>query len=111
MTLPAFRIAPAHLAHAAAIAAIYAHHVEHGTASFETSPPDSAEMAARIGKVLDAGAPWLVALGGDGAVLGYAYASQFRDRPAYRLTCENSIYIAHDRRGQGLGTALLRALI
>ena len=111
MTSPAFRIAPAQLAHAAAIAAIYAHHVGHGTASFETTPPDCAEMAARIGKVLDAGAPWLVALAADGTVLGYAYASQFRDRPAYRLTCENSIYIAHDRRGQGLGTALLRALI
>ena len=111
MTSSAFRIAPAQLAHAAAITAIYAHHVGHGTASFETSPPDCAEMTARIGKVLDAGAPWLVALAADGTVLGYAYASQFRDRPAYRLTCENSIYIAHDRRGQGLGTALLRALI
>ena len=111
MTAVSFRIAPAQLAHAAAIAAIYAHHVEHGTASFETDPPDPAEMAARMRKVLDAGAPWLVALSADGTVLGYAYASQFRDRPAYRLTCENSIYIAQDRRGQGLGTALLRALI
>ena len=44
-------------------------------------------------------------------MLGYAYASQFRDRPAYRLTCENSIYIDHARRGQGLGKALLGALI
>ena len=111
MTAISFRIAPAQLPHAAAIAAIYAHHVVHGTASFETDSPDAAEMAARMRKVLDAGAPWLVALAADGAVLGYAYASQFRDRPAYRLTCENSIYIAQDRRGQGLGTALLRALI
>ena len=104
-------IAPAHLHHAADIAAIYAHHVEAGTASFETAPPAAAEMAARMGKVLDAGAPWLVAQDAGGAVLGYAYASQFRDRPAYRLTCENSIYIRQDQRGQGLGKALLGALI
>ena len=111
MTQIQFSIAAAQLHHAAEIAAIYAHHVEHGTASFESDPPDTAEMAARMGKVLDAGSPWLVAQSIDGAVLGYAYASQFRDRPAYRLTCENSIYIAHDRRGQGLGKALLSALI
>ncbi len=83
----------------------------HGTASFESAAPDAAEMAARMRKVLDAGAPWLVALDDQGAVLGYAYASQFRDRPAYRLACENSIYIADEQRGQGLGTALLAALI
>ena len=106
-----FSIAPAQLRHAAAIAAIYAHHVEHGTASFEIEPPAAAEMAARMGTVLDAGAPWLVAQGADGAVLGYAYASQFRDRPAYLLTCENSIYIRQDQRGQGLGKALLGAII
>ena len=111
MTQIPISIAAAGLHHAAEIATIYAHHVEHGTASFESEPPDTAEMAARMGKVLDAGAPWLIAQGGNGAVLGYAYASQFRDRPAYRLTCENSIYIAQDRRGQGLGKALLSALI
>jgi L-amino acid N-acyltransferase YncA len=111
MTRTASRIAAAQLHHAAEIAAIYAHHVEHGTASFESDPPDAAEMAVRIGKVLDAGSPWLVAQSIDGAVLGYAYANQFRERPAYRLTCENSIYIHSDQRGQGLGKALLRALI
>ena len=110
-TMAQFSIAPAQLHHAAEIAAIYAHHVEHGTASFETEPPEVAEMAARMGKVLDAGAPWLVAQSADGAVLGYAYASQFRNRPAYRLACENSIYVRQDQRGQGLGKALLRALI
>ena len=111
MTQIQFNIAAAQVHHAAEIAAIYAHHVEHGTASFESDPPETAEMAARMRKVLDAGAPWLVAQTIDGAVLGYAYASQFRDRPAYRLTCENSIYIADDHRGQGLGKALLSALI
>ena len=111
MTQIPITIAAASLHHAAEIAAIYAHHVEHGTASFESVPPDASEMAARMRKVLDAGSPWLIAQNADGAVLGYAYASQFRDRPAYRLTCENSIYVAHDRRGQGLGKALLGALI
>ena len=104
-------IVRAQLDHAAQTAAIYRHHVLHGTASFETAPPGAAEMAARMGKVLDAGAPWLTALDDDGAVLGYAYASQFRDRPAYRMTCENSIYIRHDCRGRGLGKALLAALV
>lgn len=96
---------------APAIAAIYAHHVAHGIASFETAAPDAAEMAARMAKVLDAGWPWLVACDADGQVLGYAYASQFRDRAAYRFTCEDSIYIHHDRCGQGIGAALLEALM
>lgn len=99
------------MADAPAIAAIYAHHVIHGTASFELEPPSEAEMAARIGKVLDGGAPWLVALDDDDCMIGYAYASQFRDRPAYRFACENSVYIRHDRRGEGIGRALLALLI
>ncbi len=104
-------ITPATLADAPQIAAIYAHHVVHGTASFEIEPPDEAEMAARMAKVLDAGSPWLVACDPTAEVLGYAYASQFRDRPAYRFACENSIYIRHDLRGCGIGSALLTGLI
>lgn len=104
---------------AAAVAAIYAHHVLHGTASFETAPPDAREMARRMAAVLDAGAPWLVARDPvvrqaqdeRGAIVGYAYAAQFRDRPAYRFACENSVYIRHDRRGEGIGRALLALLI
>lgn len=105
------RIETATLADVPAIAAVYAHHVVHGTASFELEPPDETEMAARLGKVLDAGGPWLVARDEDGRVIGYAYASQFRDRPAYRFACENSVYIQHDRRGEGIGRALLALLI
>ena len=105
------RIEPATSADAAAIAALYAHHVEHGTASFELAPPDAAEMAARLAKVQAAGGVWLVARDAAGALLGYAYASQFRDRPAYRYACENSVYIQHDRRGEGIGRALLALLI
>ena len=106
-----YRIEPAKRGDAAAVAAIYAHHVLHGTASFETAAPSEGEMAARLRKVLDAGWPWLVARDASGEVLGYAYASQFRDRPAYRYTCENSVYIRHDRRGEGIGRALLANLI
>ena len=105
------KITLATLADVPAITAIYAHHVLHGTASFETEPPGEEEMAARLAKVLDAGSPWLVARSASGEVVGYAYASQFRDRPAYRFACENSIYVRHDLRGSGIGTALLAALI
>ena len=106
-----YRIETATLADAAAVATIYAHHVRHGTASFEIEPPSEAEMAERMARVLDAGAPWLVARDANGEVLGFAYAAQFRDRPAYRYACENSVYIRHDRRGEGIGRALLALLI
>jgi L-amino acid N-acyltransferase YncA len=98
-------------ADAAAMADLYAHHVLHGTATFETEPPDAGEMAVRLARVLAQGAPWLVARGETGEVLGYAYASQFRERAAYRYACENSIYLRHDRLGQGVGTALLAQLL
>lgn len=104
-------IEPAKSADLAEITAIYAHHVLHGTASFETVPPGEDELARRFARVADHGWPWLVARDGGGAVVGYAYASQFRDRPAYAFACENSIYIRHDRRGEGLGKALLLALL
>ncbi len=105
------QIRPARPDDCPAIAEIYAHHVLHGTASYETVPPDAAEMARRMERVLASGWPWLVAEAADGALLGYAYATQFRDRAAYRFVCEDSIYIRHDARGQGLGKALLTALI
>lgn len=105
------RIESARLADAEAIAAIYAHHVVHGTATWELEPPSPAEMEARIARTLDGGWPWLVARGETGEVLGYAYASQLNPRPGYLHACENSIYIDHRRMGEGLGTALLGALI
>ena len=103
-------IRAATLADAPAVAAIYAPEVLHGTASFETVPPTGPDMAARMAKVQDAGWPWLVAETGNG-IAGYAYASQFRDRPAYRHTCENSVYVAAGARGCGTGRALLEALV
>ncbi len=107
----AMQIEPARPADAQALCAIYAHHVLHGTASFEFDPPDEAEMIRRLARISASGWPWLVVRGDGGAVLGYAYASQFRDRAAYRFCCEDSIYIRHDARGQGLGKALLAALL
>ena len=104
-------IVPAARGDAAEIAAIYAHHVLNGTASYETVPPGTADMAARMDKVLEAGWPWLVARSDAGEMLGYAYASQFRDRAAYRYACENSIYVRHDCRGQGVGKQLMAELL
>lgn len=98
-------------ADAAAVAAIYAHHVLHGVATFEVEPPDAAEMARRIAGVRDAGHPWLIARDGAGEMVGYAYAGPFHPRAAYRFTCEDSIYLAHDRLGAGIGAVLLGALI
>lgn len=93
-----------------AIAAIYAHHVRHGTASFETEPPSVEEMQRRRAEILARGFPYLVAES-EGAVVGYAYAGPYRPRPAYRDTVEDSIYLRPDVAGRGIGTALLTALV
>ncbi len=94
----------------AAIQAIYAHHVNHGLASFEEVPPDIDEIARRRDKVQANGLPYLVAET-DGAVRGFAYASPFRDRSAYRYTVEDSVYVAPDALGTGIGSALLSTLV
>jgi L-amino acid N-acyltransferase YncA len=104
-------IQPATPADAAEIAAIYAHHVLHGTATFELDPPDAAEIAARMEQVRAAGLPWLIAREAGGAAVGYAYSRPFHGRAAYAFTCENAVYLRHDRLGRGLGTRLLAALI
>ncbi|SCY19425.1 GNAT family N-acetyltransferase [Microvirga guangxiensis] len=93
-----------------AIAAIYAHAVLNGTASFELEPPSEAEMARRRAALLEGGYPYLVAER-DGEVLGYAYVGAYRPRPAYRSTVEDSIYVAPSAQGQGVGRLLLEALI
>lgn len=91
-------------------AEIYGHHVLHGTASFEVDPPDLAEMKKRRAAVLDLGLPHLVAERA-GRVMGYAYAGNWRPRPAYKFSVEDSIYIDKDTVGQGVGKALLPVLI
>ena len=95
---------------APAIADIYAHHVLHGTASFDTVPPDAVFWRTKIADITARGWPFLVVEEG-GAVAGYAYATQFRDRPAYAETCENSIYVAPHCAGRGLVSALMHALL
>ena len=95
---------------AARIAAIYGHHVLNGTASYEVDPPSEADTLARIRRITGESWPFLVAEA-DGEVAGYAYATQFRDRAAYRFTAEDSIYVDVRRTGAGIGRALLRALI
>lgn len=106
----ALSIRAAETADAEAIAAIYAHHVRHGTATFDTVPRTVPETQARIAACREGGWPFLVATR-DGEPVGYAYALPFRDRPAYAATCENSIYIRADHCGRGLGKALLTALL
>ncbi|WP_213955548.1 MULTISPECIES: GNAT family N-acetyltransferase [unclassified Variovorax] len=93
----------------AAITAIYAHHVLHGTGSFETEPPTEADMTGRRTDVLSKNLPYLVAEQ-DGEVVGFAYCNWFKPRPAYRFSAEDSIYIAESARGQGLGAKLLAEL-
>lgn len=93
------------------ITRIYAHHVRYGLASFEDEPPDEAEMARRLDDVRARGLPWLIAADDAAVVRGYAYASPYRLRSAYRFTLEDSIYIAPDWLRRGLGLALLARLI
>jgi L-amino acid N-acyltransferase YncA len=94
----------------AAITRIYAHHVLHGTGTFETTPPTEADMLTRRADVLSKGLPWLV-LEDDGQVIGFAYGNWFKPRPAYRFSVEDSIYLAPVAAGKGLGRALLAELL
>ncbi len=94
----------------ARITAIYGHAVLHGLASFELQPPGEADMAHRREAIVAAGYPYLVAEM-DGLVVGYAYASAYRTRPAYRFAVENSVYVAPDHHRSGIGRALLPVLI
>jgi phosphinothricin acetyltransferase len=96
---------------AAAVGAIYGHHVLNGLGTFEEDPPSDAEMADRISAVLDRGLPYLAAEDGEGRVVGFCYASPFRPRSAYRFIAEESVYIHPDFIGQGLGKALVRRVI
>lgn len=95
----------------AAITPIYAEAVNSGTASYELVAPDEVEMNRRFEAITHQGYPYIVAVDPSGRVLGYAYASAFRTRPAYRWLVEDSIYIAAEARGRGIGKMLLEALV
>jgi len=84
--------------------------VRYGTATFELTPPDLAEMTRRFRALMDGGFPYLVA-GMDGDVIGYAYAGPYRPRPAYRFTVENSIYLKPAIHRRGIGLLLMRHLL
>jgi L-amino acid N-acyltransferase YncA len=92
------------------ITEIYGHHVLHGTATFDTEPPSFDHWQNRIAEIRGKLWPFVVAER-EGTIVGYAYAMQFRDRPAYVGTCENSVYVSPDAMGVGVGTALMTALI
>jgi phosphinothricin acetyltransferase len=108
MTPPLIR--PAVTSDAEALAAIYGHNVLHGFGTFEEVPPSASEMDQRRLAVVEQGLPWLVAEDA-GQVVGYAYAAPFRPRAAYRYTVEDSIYLAPEAVGRGLGRALLSAVL
>lgn len=92
-----------------AVSAIYAHHVLHGTGTFEIEPPTESDMLMRHADVLSRGLPYLV-VENAGRLAGFAYCNWFRPRPAYRFSAEDSIYLAPDSHGLGLGRLLLAEL-
>lgn len=98
-------------ADAAAICGIYNPYIEYTTISFEEQPVSVADMAERIAGTQAQGLPWLVAETEDGELFGYAYASRWRARPAYRHAVESSVYLRQATVGQGLGKLLYRELL
>jgi phosphinothricin acetyltransferase len=104
------QIRDANLADMTAVQAIYAHHVANGLGTFETEAPGLEEMQRRYAQITGDGFPYLVAEDA-GRLLGYAYANHFRTRAAYRNSVEDSIYVAPEAAGRGIGKALLGALI
>ena len=93
-----------------AVAEIYGYHVRHGVATFEYAPPDTAELRRRCAQVRAHGLPYVVAER-DSCLLGFAYASPFRLRPAYRYTVEDSVYVHPDSVREGIGRRLLQSVI
>ena len=108
--MSSLEIRPTSVADLPSITEIYAHEVREGTATFELVPPDLAEMTRRFQVLVDGGFPYLVAES-DGGVAGYAYASSYRPRPAYRFTVENSVYLRPQIHRRGIGRQLLERLI
>src|ERR1700742_1306080 len=108
--MSSLEIRPTIAADLPSITEIYAHEVRQGTATFELVPPDLAEMTRRFQALVDGGFPYLAAHI-DGDIAGYAYASSYRPRPAYRFTVENSVYLRPAIHRRGIGRQLLERLI
>lgn len=107
-------IRPASQADANAITDIYNHYISNTVVTFEETPLAAVEMAGRLQAVQSASLPWLVGetqTGGQHTVLGYAYATPWKTRSAYRYSVESSVYLAPGAAGKGFGTALYRALL
>ncbi|MDE2416951.1 MAG: N-acetyltransferase [Burkholderiales bacterium] len=104
------KIRPSTDADIAAITAIYAHHVLHGTGTFEITPPAAEDMTNRRADVLSKGLPYLV-IEDDLGIAGFAYCNWFKPRPAYRFSAEDSIYMAPRASGKGWGRLLLLELM
>jgi len=111
LNMKTFHLRDAGMEDSAAIARIYGHYVRTTCFTFEEVAPTPEEIGARMSKVNAAGLPYCVAERPDGSVVGYVYASPFHPRSAYRYSIENSVYIAPDQTGQGIGTALMEHLI
>lgn len=94
-----------------AITQIYAHYVHTSVATFDLEAPGETVFAEKFGHIREMGHPIVIAAAADGSVLGYSYASVYRPRPAYRFTCENSVYCAPDAQGKGLGRAMMDEVI
>ena len=110
LALTNLAIRTARAADAEAIARIYAHHVQHGTASFDAIPRTPVQTEEKIRNILSKEWPFIVAEHAE-TIMGYAYVTGFRDRPAYGYTCEDSIYVNPAFVGQGVGVQLMRALM
>ena len=110
MTAPPPVVRPAIPADTEQVAAIFAHYVATSVATFEEVPPTAADWRRRLGELSRQNLPFLVALGGE-TVCGYAYASPWRPKPAYRYTVEDTVYIAPGHTGRGIGSALLAGLL
>ena len=109
--MPATRtVRPATSADADRICAIYNHYIATTTISFEEAPVTAADMAQRIADVAAARLPWLVMFEGD-TLIGYAYATKWRVRAAYRFAVETSVYFDPAFAGKGAGTMLYEALL
>ncbi|EFL24833.1 GNAT family toxin-antitoxin system, toxin component [Streptomyces himastatinicus ATCC 53653] len=110
MSFPGTAIRPAGHADLKAVADIYTHYVRHSVITFDETPRSAADWEQLLGDLTARGLPFLVAeLSGE--VVGFAYAAPWRPKPAYRYTVEDTIYLAPDATGQGLGSALLGRLI
>jgi L-amino acid N-acyltransferase YncA len=111
LTAPQPVVRPAVPADTEQVAAIFAHYVATSVATFEEVPPTAADWRRRLGELSRLNLPFLVAPGAQGAVCGYAYASPWRPKPAYRYTVEDTVYIAPGHTGRGVGSALLAGLL